>query len=70
MPETIHCSICHKPIRVKDFADQMKKIREHRKEFHPKAFKSSIRKGIATRKRNAPKKGKYFSGVKVNLKGK
>jgi hypothetical protein len=53
MPETIHCSICHKAIRVKDFADSMHKLRDHRKLKHPKAFKASIKKGIATRKRNA-----------------
>ncbi len=50
MPETIHCSICHRAIRVKNFADQMKKLREHRKKIHPTAFKRSIKKGIKTRK--------------------
>lgn len=49
--EIVKCSICGKPIKVKNFADQMKKIREHRKRFHPKAFKESIRKGIETRKK-------------------
>jgi hypothetical protein len=52
MPEIIHCSICHKPIHVKNFADQMKKLREHRQKAHPKAFKESIKRGVATRKRN------------------
>jgi hypothetical protein len=51
MPEIIHCSICNKPIKVKDFPDQMKKLREHRKKAHPKAFKESIKKGLATRKK-------------------
>lgn len=50
MPEIIRCSICHKPIKVKDFADQMKKIREHRQKFHPRAFKALIRKGVETRR--------------------
>lgn len=50
MPETIHCRKCGKAIRVKDFVDQMKKVREHYKEEHPKAFRESIKKGIATRK--------------------
>jgi hypothetical protein len=53
MPETIHCSICHKAIHVENFADAMDRLRHHRKRFHPKAFKASIKKGIATRKRNA-----------------
>lgn len=52
MPETIHCSICGKPIKVKDFTDQMDKIRHHRKLHHSKVFKTSIKKGINTRKRN------------------
>jgi hypothetical protein len=52
MPEVIQCSICHKPIKVKNFADSMDKLRKHRKEFHPKAFKKSIKKGIQTRKNN------------------
>jgi hypothetical protein len=51
MPETITCKICGKKIRVKNFADQMKKIREHRKRSHPKAFKESVKKGLKTRKR-------------------
>lgn len=54
MPETIHCRVkgCGKAIRVKNFPDAMKKLREHRRTAHPKAFKESIKKGIATRKRN------------------
>ena len=52
MPEVVRCSICHKPIKVKNFADQMKKIREHRQKFHPTAFKRSVKKSIATRKAN------------------
>jgi hypothetical protein len=50
MPETIHCSICGKPIRVKNFADQMDKIRDHRKKYHPSAFRKSVDKGVKTRK--------------------
>jgi hypothetical protein len=52
VPETIHCSICHKTIHVDNFADMMDKIRHHRKLKHPKAFKASIKKGITTRKKN------------------
>ena len=54
MPETIHCRVkgCSKAIRVKNFANAMQKLREHRKSAHPKAFKESVRKGLATRKRN------------------
>lgn len=50
MPEIIKCSICRKPIKVENFQDQMKKIREHRKKFHPKAFRESIKKAVETRK--------------------
>ncbi len=52
MPEVVHCRICDKPIHVKDFPDMMKKLRKHRKEKHPKAFKESGKKGLATRKKN------------------
>lgn len=50
MPETIHCSICRKAIRGKDFRDIMAKLRRHREKYHPKAFRESIRKGVRTRK--------------------
>jgi hypothetical protein len=50
MPETIHCSICHKPIKVKNFVDQMKKIRRHRKLKHPKEQRKSILKSVRTRR--------------------
>jgi hypothetical protein len=45
MPEVIHCKICGKSIKVKDFADAMSKLRRHRKEEHLRAFKKSIKKG-------------------------
>lgn len=50
MPEVVHCSICGKTIRVKDFKDQMAKIRRHRKAEHPSAFRKSVKKGVAARK--------------------
>jgi hypothetical protein len=50
MPETIHCRICGKAIRVKNFGDMMAKLRRHRKKYHPKAFRESIKKGVRTRK--------------------
>ncbi len=50
MPETITCSKCGAKIRVKDFADQMAKLRRHYKKHHPKAFKESIKRGIIKRK--------------------
>jgi hypothetical protein len=31
---------------------RMKWLRDHRKKVHPRAFAESIRKGVATRKRN------------------
>ncbi len=51
MPEIVHCKICRKSFKVKDFADAMKKLRHHRKLEHPKAFRESIKKSIATRKK-------------------
>ncbi len=48
-PEVVRCSICGKAIKVKDFKDQMAKIRRHREKYHPSAFRKSIRKGVATR---------------------
>jgi hypothetical protein len=48
--ETVRCSICGKTFRVKNFADQMAKIRHHRKVAHPKAFRASVRKSIVNRK--------------------
>ena len=52
MPETVHCSICGKAIRGEDFKDIMAKLRRHRKKYHPKAFKKSVKKGVKTRKLN------------------
>jgi hypothetical protein len=51
-PETLHCGICGKPIYVKNFADGMSKLRHHRQKYHPKAFKESVKKAVATRKKN------------------
>ena len=50
MPETIHCSVCGKAIRVENFADQMAKLRRHYKKHHPKKFKESIKRGVKKRK--------------------
>lgn len=50
MPETVRCSICGKVFRVKNFTDQMAKIRRHRKVEHPSAFRKSAKKGVTTRK--------------------
>ncbi len=50
MPETIHCRKCGQSMRVKNFPDQMAKIRHHYKVKHPRVFKASIKKGVAKRK--------------------
>lgn len=51
MPDkTVHCSICGKAVSGYDFPERMAKLRRHRKKYHPKAFRESIRKGIASRK--------------------
>ncbi len=52
MPERIHCGICGKAIKVENFKDALAKLRRHRKKHHPKAFRESIKKGVATRKKN------------------
>lgn len=49
--ETIHCKKCGKAIRVRNFADQMNKIRHHYKLKHPRVFKKSIAKGVKTRRK-------------------
>ncbi len=51
MPEVIHCRLCGHPIRAKSFEDGMAKLRRHRKKEHPQAFRKSVKKGLATRKR-------------------
>ncbi len=53
MPENIHCQICGQAIKAKNFGDGMSKLRHHRKRSHPKAFRESVRKGVATRKRRS-----------------
>ncbi len=52
MPEQIHCSICGKAIKVKNFPDQMKKLRHHRQLKHPYAFKQSVVKSVKARKKD------------------
>jgi predicted nucleic acid-binding Zn ribbon protein len=56
VPETVHCSVCGKAIRGDNFADIMAKLRRHRQKAHPSLFRKSIRKGVATRKRNKGKR--------------
>lgn len=48
------CSICKKRIRKTDpskvpFKMRMKRLRDHRKKYHPSAFKKSVKKGVRTR---------------------
>lgn len=51
MPEqTVHCSICGKPIRGYDFPKRMAKLRRHYKKMHPKEFRDMVKKGVAKRK--------------------
>lgn len=51
MPEVVHCRLCGKSIKVENFADMMAKLRRHRKKYHPKDFKESIRKGVKARRK-------------------
>jgi len=55
--KTFGCSICGKqaPKSLREhgtFEERMSWVRKHRKKYHPKAFKSSIKKAIQTRKMN------------------
>jgi hypothetical protein len=52
MPENIKCGVCSKVIHVKNFKDQMKKLRKHYRKEHPTNFKQWGKKAAATRKRN------------------
>jgi len=52
-PKPIHCGICGKAIKgttKAPFKDRMDKLRRHRKKYHPKAFKKSVKKAIKTKK--------------------
>ena len=47
--KTVHCRICGKTIKGKDFAERMAKLRRHRKQAHPKAHRESVRKSLKTK---------------------
>jgi len=49
---TIHCKLCREAISGYDFPERMRKLRSHRKEHHPEAFKKSIKRGIKTKEGN------------------
>lgn len=51
MPETVHCSQCGKSFRVKDFADQMRKLRHHYRTEHPRLWRRSVKKSVEKRKK-------------------
>lgn len=51
MPETIHCRVCGKAFRVKNFEDQMAKLRHHYKTAHPRIWKESVKRGAQKRRR-------------------
>jgi hypothetical protein len=56
--KTFGCKLCGKQASKQlrehgTFEERQEWLRDHRKKFHPKAFKASIKKGVATRKRNA-----------------
>ncbi len=51
MPEVIHCKICGKAFRAKNFEDGMAKLRRHRKKYHYSSFRKSVKKAVATRKK-------------------
>jgi len=55
--KTFGCSICGKqaPKSLREhgtFEERQDWLRDHRKKYHPKAFKESVRKGLKTRRKN------------------
>jgi len=49
MPNTVHCRLCGKAIKGRDFAERMAKLRHHRKLIHPTAHKRSVAKAMVTK---------------------
>jgi len=47
--KTVHCSLCGKPIKGRNFQERMAKLRRHRKQKHPKAHKKSVKKMLKTK---------------------
>ncbi len=52
MPETVHCSVCGKAFRVKNFEDQMSQLRRHYKKEHPGKWRESVKRGADKRKKS------------------
>lgn len=52
MPERIHCRVrgCNWSTMAENFEDGMAKLRRHRKKAHPRLFRQSTKKSVATRK--------------------
>lgn len=55
--QQFECQICgakapRKLLSHGQMAGRMKWLRDHRKSHHPRAFKASIKKGVATRRRH------------------
>lgn len=50
MPEkTIRCRICGKAIKGYDFPERMAKLRRHYSRAHPKHWRQSVAKSLATK---------------------
>ena len=47
--KTVHCSLCGKPIKGRNFQERMAKLRRHRKRAHPTAHKRSVAKAMVTK---------------------
>ena len=75
--KTVHCRLCGKPIKGRDFAERMKKLRHHRKEKHPTAHRKSVKKTLKTKgiydplkaRRGLIKKPKVLSFKDYDAKG-
>jgi len=50
MPEkTVYCRVCGKGIRGYDFEERMEKLRRHYKREHPRKWRESVAKALATK---------------------
>ena len=47
--KTVHCRLCGKAIKGRNFAERMAKLRHHRKQKHPTAHKRSVAKAMVTK---------------------
>jgi len=49
--KTVHCRVCGAPITGYDFPERMAKLRRHYKRKHPKLWRKSVEKALATKRK-------------------